>query len=111
MTQIIEIRSADDPRDVIHRACQLLAEGQVVVFPTETAYVAAASALSEQGIERLRSISAGEVVLSLKSPQEVHDYVPNMPAAADKLARRAWPGPLTMEFETSVLDGLYASLP
>jgi protein arginine phosphatase len=111
MTQIIEIHSADDPRDVIHRACQLLAEGHVVAFPTETAYVAAAGALSEAGVERLRSIAAGEVVLALKAPQEAHDYIPNMPAAADKLSRRAWPGPLTMEFDTADLDGLYDSLP
>jgi protein-tyrosine phosphatase len=111
MTQIIEIRKADDPRDVIHRACQLLAEGHLVAFPTETAYVAAAGALSDAGVERLRKVSAGESVLALKSPHEAHDYVPNMPAAADKLARRAWPGPLTMEFETSVLDGLFDSLP
>ncbi len=111
MPQIIEIRNADDPRDVIHRACQLLAEGHLVAFPTETAYVAAAGALSEAGVQRLRSLSPGEAVLALKSPHEAHDYVPNMPPAADKLARRAWPGPLTMEFETSVLNGLYDALP
>ena len=45
MTQIVEIRTADDPRDVIHCACQLLAEGQLVAFPTETTYVAAAGSL------------------------------------------------------------------
>lgn len=111
MTQIIEIRSADDPRDVIHRACQLLAEGQLVAFPTETGYIAAAGALSQEGVERLRTVSRGETVLALKSPQEAHDYIPKMPTAADKLARRAWPGPLTMEFETSVLNGLFESLP
>ena len=111
MTQIIEIRKADDPRDVIHRACQLLAEGHLVAFPTETAYVAAAGSLSSAGVDRLRSVSSGEAVLALKSPHEAHDYVPNMPSAADKLARRAWPGPLTMEFETSALNGLYHSIP
>lgn len=111
MTQIIEIRSADDPRDVIHRACQLLAEGHLVAFPTETSYVAAAGALSDAGIDRLRSLSSGGAVLALKSPSEAHDYIPNMPVAANKLARRAWPGPLTMEFETSAVNGLYRSLP
>ena len=111
MTQIIDLRSAEDPRDVIHRAVQLLAEGNLVVFPTETTYIAAASALSETGISRLRPVANGDVVLSLKSPEESHDYVPNMPPAADKLTRRAWPGPLTIQFETMAVDGLYASLP
>lgn len=111
MTQIIEIRSADDPRDVIHCACQLLAEGHLVAFPTETSYVAAASSLSEIGTSKLRSISGGAAVLALKSPQEAHDYVTKMCASAHKLTRRAWPGPLTIEFEASDLDGLFHSLP
>jgi protein-tyrosine phosphatase len=110
MTQIVEIRNADDPRDVIHRACQLLAEGHLVAFPTETTYVAAASSLSEGGVERLRLVAEG-TVLALKSSEEAHDYVPKMPSAADKLARRAWPGPLTMEFESAALNGLFEALP
>ena len=110
MTQIVEIRNVDDPRDVIHRACQLLAEGNLVAFPTETTYVAASASLSATGIGRLRSVSDG-VVLALKSSDEAHDYVPKMPPAADKLARRAWPGPLTMEFEPAALNGLFDALP
>ena len=111
MPQIVEIRTADDPRDVIHRACQLLAEGQLVAFPTETAYIVAAGSLSEAGVQRLRTLSSGRAVLALKSPEEAHDYLPNMPATADKLARRAWPGPLTMEFAAASLDGLFHELP
>ena len=111
MPQIVEIRKADDPRDVIHRACQLLAEGQLVAFPTETAYVVAAGTLSESGVQRLRAIASGQTVLMLKAPEEAHDYLPNMPATADRLARRAWPGPLTMEFAFASLDGLFHELP
>ncbi len=111
MPQIVEIRQADDPRDVIHRACQLLAEGQLVAFPTETAYVAAAGALSPVGVKRLSDLTAQRMVLALKSPDEAHDYLPQMPPAADKLARRAWPGPLTMEFSVASLNGLFQELP
>lgn len=111
MPQIVEIRKADDPRDVIHRACQLLAEGQLVAFPTETSYIVAAGSLSELGIERLRVVSSGQALLALKEFGEAHDYLTNMPRAADKLARRAWPGPLTMEFAAGSLDGLFHGLP
>ena len=52
MPQIVEIRDADDSRAVIHRACQLLVEGQVVAFPTETSYVVAASSLSPAGLQQ-----------------------------------------------------------
>ncbi len=111
MPQIVEIRKADDPRDVIHRVCQLLAEGQLVAFPTETAYIVAAGSLSEPGVQRLRTLSSGQAVLALKSFEEAHDFLPQMPAAADRLARRAWPGPLTMEFAAAMLDGLFRELP
>ena len=111
MPQIVEIRTADDPRDVIHRACQLLAEGQLVAFPTETAYVVAAGSFSEPGVQRLRTLSSGRAVLALKASEEAHDFLPKLPAAADKLARRAWPGPLTMEFASAALGGLFQELP
>ena len=35
---VIDIRNAEDARDVVHRAVQALAEGQLVAFPTETVY-------------------------------------------------------------------------
>ncbi len=118
MPQVVEIRNADDPRDVIHRACQFLAEGQLVALPTETAYIVVASSLSEPGVQRLQSLlvgrempSGGRAALILKSAEEAHDYLPNMPVAADRLARRAWPGPLTMEFSAEALGGLFDRLP
>ena len=111
MPQIVEIRKADDPRDVIHRVCQLLAQGQLVALPTETAYVVVASAASELGVQQLKSLSKGQVILILKSAEEAHDYVPRFPIAADRLARRAWPGPLTMEFPEDSMGGLFLKLP
>ena len=41
---VIDLRKADDSRDVVHRAVQTLAEGKLVVFPTETVYGVGASA-------------------------------------------------------------------
>ena len=45
---VIDIRSAEDSRDVVHRAVQALAEGKLVALPTETVYGLAASALDER---------------------------------------------------------------
>jgi tRNA A37 threonylcarbamoyladenosine synthetase subunit TsaC/SUA5/YrdC len=50
---VIDIRSADDSRDVVHRAVQALTEGKLVALPTETVYGLAASALSESGVARV----------------------------------------------------------
>ena len=35
---LIDLRRAEDLRDVVHRAVEALAEGKLVVFPTETVY-------------------------------------------------------------------------
>ena len=47
---VINLRKADDSRDVVHRAVQTLAEGKLVVFPTETVYGLAASARGGDGV-------------------------------------------------------------
>ena len=43
---VIDLKKAEDPRDVVHRAVAALADGKLVALPTETVYGVAASALS-----------------------------------------------------------------
>ena len=56
--QIIDVRKADDTRDVVHRAVQALAEGRLVVFPTETVYGVGALGLNEEAFDRLRAVKS-----------------------------------------------------
>ena len=108
MTQIVEIRSSDDPRDAIHRACHRLADGDLIAFPTETVYVIAANPLSSKGLQRLIDLQPdARRILMMKSCFEFSDYVSEMPSHADKLARRAWPGPLTIALDVPVTGGLF----
>ena len=51
--RVIDLRAAEDRRDVVHRAVQALAEGGLVALPTETVYGLAVSALNEAAIGRL----------------------------------------------------------
>jgi L-threonylcarbamoyladenylate synthase len=112
MTDVVDIRQADDGRDVIHQACEKLTEGRLIAFPTETLYAVAASPLNPAGVERLKGCLSGDpAVLLAKSLDEVRDYVPEMPRVAQKLARRCWPGPLTMTFPLELVGGLFRSLP
>lgn len=97
---VIQIRDAEEPRDLIHRCVQAVAEGQIVVMPTETVYGVAASVLVPEAVERLADLKgrrAGHAfTLALKSAEELWDYVPDLPLVAWRLARRTWPGPLTL---------------
>lgn len=99
---VIDLRSADDSRDVVHRAVQALAEGCLVGFPTETVYALAASALSEPAVEKLRKLCGQDqkpLTLAIKSADEALDYVPGLGSLGRRLARRCWPGPVTLIVE------------
>src|SRR3990170_1182772 len=113
--ETINLQRADDPRDVVHRAVQELAEGRLVAFPTETVYGVAASALDESAVQRLISVKrrpeTKPLTLVVKSAEEALDYVPEMSRLGRRLARRCWPGPVTLVFNNSVERGLVRELP
>lgn len=115
MPKVVEIQHADDPRDVIHEAVQLLAEGQLVAFPTETVYAVAAHALHAAGVQRLVELrSALDVepsLMALKGAAEALDYVPGLGRLGRKLTRRCWPGPVILSFDHSEENGLMDALP
>lgn len=111
---VIDLRSADDSRDVVHRAVQALAEGNLVSFPTETVYGLAASALSEDAVGRMTAIRNGAAwppALAVKSAADALDFVPEMSPLARRLARRCWPGPVTLQVPDSHDESLVSQLP
>ena len=112
---VIDLRNAEDWRDVVHRAVQALAEGELVALPTETVYGLAASALDEDAVGRLlRAKGRTErkpLTLALKSADEARDYVPDICPLARRLARRCWPGPVTLVMPDKHPDSLVRHLP
>ncbi len=102
-------------RDVIHHAVAALSQGQIVAVPTETVYGLAASALNPEAVERLADIKGRDVskpfAFAIKSDQDALDYVPNMSRLARRLARRCWPGPVTLVLEDSHPDSALVRIP
>jgi protein-tyrosine phosphatase len=112
---VIDIRNAEDGRDVVHRAVQALAEGQLVALPTETVYGIAASACHGEAVERLLKVKGrpggAPLALAIKSAEEALDYVPDMSPLARRLARRSWPGPITLVVDNQHRESLTTQLP
>lgn len=110
---VIDIRSAEDSRDVVHRAVQALAEGKLVAFPTETVYSVAASALNESAVSRLQALQGAHrsLELGVKSADEALDYLPTMGTLGERLARRCWPGPVTLRLQDRCNESLLTQLP
>lgn len=115
MSKIVKIQHADDPRDVIHKTVQGLAEGMTVGFPTETGYVIGAHALIPSAMQRLAefqaALASGPALLALKGAAESLDYVPGMSELGRKLTRRLWPGPVVLLFDFPTEGGLADALP
>lgn len=116
MSEVVAIQDADDPQDVIHQAVERLAQGELVVVPTETRYVVVADGLSKDGATRLSAWGQrhelGSAVLALTSNSRALDYVPDLGPLGGKLLRRCWPGPISFEFAVSpTVRGLSSVLP
>jgi len=102
MAEVLDWRSCADQPALVRRAVQALTEGQLVVFPTETVYGIAASALIPEAVERLAH-SKGRpedkpMVLALARASDAFDWVPEMSTLGRRLARRCWPGAVTLVF-------------
>ena len=114
-THIIDVRREEDSRDVVHRAVQSLAEGGLVVFPTETVYGLAASARNEAAVSRLAEVKGRDaskpMALAIRGVEDAIDYVPAISPAAQRVARRCWPGPVTLVLEDSSDESLLRQLP
>jgi tRNA threonylcarbamoyl adenosine modification protein (Sua5/YciO/YrdC/YwlC family) len=115
---IIDVGAIDDPRDAVHRAVQAVAEGRIVAIPTETVYCLAASGLDESAVQRVlevRGEASGDAeaapTVALKDFDDALDYIPDMPPLARRLARRCWPGPLTLRLKDNHPDSVLKRLP
>ena len=90
------------PSDVdrIRRAAALIREGRLVAFPTETVYGLGANALDARAVEKIFRVkgrpSTSPLIVHVASPGAARDLTAEWPEAAERLARRFWPGPLTM---------------
>jgi protein-tyrosine phosphatase len=112
MPEALEWQRAD-PRDVLARACGLLRAGQLVAFPTEAGYAVAASALASCATaplqDVLRCLEVGPLSVAVGEPVEALDWVPTLGTLGRRLARRCWPGPLTLLADAA--GGLASRLP
>lgn len=92
-------------REVIREAGQILKEGGLVAFPTETVYGLGANALDEEAAKKTYAAkgrpSDNPLIVHIADMSYLPEIVTEIPEAAVKVAERFWPGPLTMIFHKS----------
>ena len=81
-------------------AAQILRNGGLVAFPTETVYGIGADAGNPKAIERLNQVKGRPpekpYSLHLYAPEQMRAFVASVPPLAATLIERFWPGPLTI---------------
>lgn len=101
MDTIIEkIDPGNIDADVMDRAGKLIAEGELVAFPTETVYGLGGDALDPDASRKIYAAkgrpSDNPLIVHIAEFDDMKRVAREVPEQARKLADAFWPGPLTM---------------
>lgn len=84
----------------IRHAAMLLRDGKLVAFPTETVYGLGANALDAQAVARIFEAkgrpASSPIIVHVSNFEMVRSVAAEWPPAAQALATKFWPGPLTL---------------
>lgn len=99
-TEVLTVDPCAPDPERIGQAAAVLRRGGLVAFPTETVYGLGANALDEAAV---RSIFAAKerpannpLIVHVAEREQVREVAGDWPPAAEQLAARFWPGPLTL---------------
>lgn len=110
MTRATLIRSIapGDPGDrALDEAAEILRSGGLVAFPTETVYGLGADATDPAAVSRIFAAkgrpATNPLIVHADGIDLARRCVSRWPESAESLARRLWPGPLTLVLHRSAL--------
>ena len=95
--------------DAILDAAGHLKAGDLVAFPTETVYGLGADASNSEAVSRIYSVKGRPndhpLIVHIASMDRMGDWASDIPEYAIALARKFWPGPMTLVLKRSELAG------
>lgn len=105
-TKVVKIEDTEAIRDEeLLEAAQILRNGGLVAFPTETVYGLGGNALDAAAAGKIYAAkgrpSDNPLIAHISCLEELQPLVSEIPEAGKKLAEAYWPGPLTMVFPKS----------
>jgi len=101
----------------LNEAADRIRRGDLVAFPTETVYGLGANALDAAAVRKIFELkgrpATSPLIVHVSSIEMARRYVTEWPLEAEDLARRYWPGPLTLVLPKSadIPDVVTAGLP
>ena len=87
-------------QDDIRKAAEIIREGGLVVFPTETVYGLGANALDASAVKKIYALKGrpgtSPLIVHVANIEQARALAREWSEDAEKLAREYWPGPLTL---------------
>ena len=104
-------------REALLKAADLIRQGRLVAFPTETVYGLGANALDERAVRKIFEAKGrpmtSPLIVHVDSVAMARSLVTDWPSGAEALAKLWWPGPLSIILpkRPSIPDVVTAGLP
>lgn len=99
ITKIIKIDEKNLDLQKISEAAQIIKNGGLVVFPTETVYGLGANAFDADAVKKIYAAkgrpSDNPLIVHVLNPGEIYEYA-EVPATAEKIIKKFMPAPLTL---------------
>src|ERR1039457_1982626 len=84
----------------IKEAAERIRAGELVAFPTETVYGLVANALDASAVAKIYELKGrpptSPLIVHVASIEMAKTLITELPPEAEQLARKYWPGPLTL---------------
>jgi L-threonylcarbamoyladenylate synthase len=101
----IDRKNIETASAILSEAGETIRNGGLVVFPTETVYGLGANALREEASKKIYRAkgrpSDNPLIIHIANLKDLPTIAKEIPNAAYLLAKKFWPGPLTMIFNKS----------
>jgi len=103
--------------EAIRQGAEIIRQGGIVAFPTETVYGLGADAYNPLAVARIFEVKRrpyfDPLIVHIAYPAHLKKLVKEIPSNAKKLTKKLWPGPLTVVLlkEEHIPDIVTAGLP
>ena len=101
-TKVVKVDREHPDREFIEDAGEILKQGGLVAFPTETVYGLGGDGLNASSSEKIYAAkgrpSDNPLIIHIADMESLERIVREVPEEARKLANAYWPGPLTIHF-------------
>jgi L-threonylcarbamoyladenylate synthase len=99
-TRIVSVDKEHPDLDLLQTAADLLAQGEVVAFPTETVYGLGANAFDRDAVAKIFVVKgrppSDPLIVHIYSIAQMDEIAVAVPPVAWDLSHAFWPGPLTL---------------